>query len=163
MDAALRKLRNYGEETRYHHLVPGFNSRLDEIQAAILRAKLPHVGAWNEQRRFLAARYGAGLAGLPIQLPPQAAWAVSNHHLYPVRCERRDELQAFLKEQGVQTLMHYPIPVHLQPAYGDLGYGPGAFPVAERSCSTVLSLPLYPEMEPVAVDEVVAGIRHFFP
>jgi dTDP-4-amino-4,6-dideoxygalactose transaminase len=163
LDAALRKLRNYGEETRYHHAVPGFNSRLDEIQAAILRAKLPHVGAWNEQRRVLAVRYAAGLSGLPIQLPPQADWADSNHHLYPIRCERRDELQAFLKERGVQTLMHYPIPVHLQPAYGSLGYGPGAFPVAEGSCASVLSLPIYPEMEPTAVDEVVAGIRRFFP
>ncbi|MBL8120877.1 MAG: DegT/DnrJ/EryC1/StrS family aminotransferase, partial [Anaerolineae bacterium] len=80
LDAALRMLRNYGEETRYHHVVPGFNSRLDEIQAAILRAKLPHVDTWNEQRRVLAARYATGLAGLPIQLPPQAGWAVSNHH-----------------------------------------------------------------------------------
>ncbi len=163
LDAALRKLRNYGEETRYHHVVPGFNSRLDEIQAAILRVKLPHVAAWNEQRRALAARYAEGLAGHPILLPPHAAWALSNHHLYPIRTTRRDELQVFLKEQGVQTLMHYPIPVHLQPAYANLGYGAGAFPVSETSCGTVLSLPLYPEMEPTAVDAVVGGIRRFFP
>lgn len=162
LDAALRKLRNYGEETRYHHVVPGFNSRLDEIQAAILRVKLPHVEAWNEQRRALAARYADALAGLPLQLPPQAAWAESNHHLYPIRLDRRDELQIFLRERGIQTLMHYPIAVHLQPAYANLGYGRDAFPVAELACASVLSLPLYPEMEQGIQDEIIRAVGSFF-
>jgi dTDP-4-amino-4,6-dideoxygalactose transaminase len=162
LDGALRKLRNYGEETRYHHVVPGFNSRLDEIQAAILRTKLPYVATWNEQRRVLAARYAEALAGLPLQLPPLAPWAESNHHLYPIRTERRDALQAFLRERGIQTLMHYPIPVHLQPACAHLGHGPSAFPVAEGACASVLSLPLYPELELRAQDEVVDGLRDFF-
>lgn len=162
LDASLRKLRNYGEETRYHHVVPGFNSRLDEIQAAILRVKLPHVEAWNAQRRALAARYAEGLAGLPLQLSPRAEWAEPNHHLYPVRLNGRDGLQAFLREHGVQTLMHYPIPVHLQPAYVSLGYAVGTFPVAESACASVLSLPLYPEMGQAAQDEVIRAIRSFF-
>jgi len=162
LDAALRKLRNYGEETRYHHVVPGFNSRLDELQAAILRVKLPHVAAWNDQRRALAARYAEGLAGLALQLPPQAAWAESNHHLYPIRTRDRDALQAFLRERGVQSLMHYPVPVHRQPAYASLGYERGAFPVAETSCATVLSLPLYPELGEASQDEVIQATRAFF-
>lgn len=162
MDAALRKLRNYGEDTRYNHVVEGFNSRLDEIQAAILRAKLPHVDMWNRQRQALAARYDAALAGLPVQLPPLAEWALSNRHLYPIRSSQRDALQAFLRERGVQTLMHYPIPVHLQKAFRGLGNARGAFPVAESSCDTVLSLPLYPEMAPHAVDEVIEGVGRFF-
>lgn len=162
LDAALRKLRNYGEETRYHHVVPGFNSRLDEIQAAILRVKLPHVAGWNEQRRALAARYADALVGLPLQLPPRAEWAESNHHLYPVRLAQREGLQSFLRDRGIQTLMHYPIPVHLQPAYSNLGHRRGAFPVSERACDSVLSLPLYPEMEQGAQDEVIRAVGSFF-
>lgn len=162
LDGAVRKLRNYGEDTRYHHVRPGINSRLDELQAAILRAKLPHLDGWNHARRGLAERYRAGLAGLPIQLPPAAPWAESNHHLYPVRTPRRDELQTFLRERGVQTLMHYPIPVHLQPAYESLGYRRGDFPVAEASCAQVLSLPLYPELAEDSQDEVIAGCVAFF-
>ena len=162
LDSALRQLRNYGEETRYHHVVPGFNSRLDELQAAILRVKLPHVTTWNAQRRDLGARYAEGLAGLPIHLPPRATWADSNHHLYPIRTQERDALQAFLRERGVQTLMHYPVPVHLQPAYASLGYDHGAFPVAEASCTTVLSLPLYPELDLGAQESVIQAIRSFF-
>jgi dTDP-4-amino-4,6-dideoxygalactose transaminase len=162
LDAALRKLRNYGEETRYHHVAPGFNSRLDELQAAILRVKLPYVEMWNGRRQALAARYAEGLAGLPIELPPQAEWAQSNHHLYPIRTSARDALQGLLRKRGVTTLMHYPVPVHLQPAYASLGYKSGDFPVAEASCATVLSLPLYPELDQEAQDEVVQGIHSFF-
>lgn len=162
LDAALRKLRNYGEETRYHHVVPGINSRLDEIQAAILRVKLPRVAGWNERRRALACSYDDGLSGLPVATPPRAVWADSNHHLYPVRLARREELQSFLRDRGIQTLMHYPIPVHLQPAYANLGYRRGAFPVSERACDTVLSLPLYPEMEQGDQYDVIRAIGLFF-
>ena len=158
----VRKLRNYGEETRYHHTIPGFNSRLDEIQAAILRVKLAHVDRWNEQRRDRAARYDALLADLPLQRPPRARWAHPNFHLYPVRTPERDALRRHLHERGIQTLMHYPVPIHLQPAYLGLGYGPGAFPVAESACASVLSLPLYPELPPESVSEVCAAITDFF-
>jgi len=135
---------------------------LDEIQAAVLRAKLPHVDGWNTARRGLAALYGEALDGLPVQLPPCAPWATSNAHLYPVRTARRDALQAHLSAAGVQTLMHYPVPVHRQPAYAALGYCAGDFPVAEAACASVLSLPLYPELAPADVGEVAAAIGGFF-
>lgn len=159
---SLRRLRNYGEETRYHHTVQGFNSRLDEMQAAVLRAKLPHVDGWNAARRGLAAQYGEALEGLPVQLPPCAPWALSNAHLYPIRTARRDALQAHLQAAGIQTLMHYPIPIHLQPAYASLGFCAGDFPVSEAACASVLSLPLYPALSPAAVSEVAAAVRRFF-
>lgn len=158
----VRKLRNYGEETRYYHTLEGCNSRLDELQAAILRVKLPHLAAWNADRRHWAARYRAGLSGLPLELPPAAPWAESNIHLFPIRTPRRDALQQHLRDAGIQTLMHYPIPIHLQPAYARLGYRPGQFPVSEAACDAVLSLPLYPELTEVLVDEVLAGIQDFF-
>lgn len=160
--ALLKKLRNYGEETRYLHTVQGINSRLDEVQAAILRAKLPHLDAWNTARREIAARYDQALADLPIDLPPRAPWAESNGHLYPIRTGDRDALQAHLRDAGVQTLIHYPVPVHLQPAYAGLGYGSGAFPRAEAACARVLSLPLYPELPADHQDRVVAALRQFF-
>lgn len=160
--AQLKRLRNYGEDTRYYHTVPGFNSRLDEMQAAVLRTKLPHVAGWNEARRGLATRYAEVLRELPLTLPPAAAWAESNVHLYPVRTPERDGLQAHLKDAGVQTLMHYPVPIHLQPAYTGLGYRAGDFPVAEGACATVLSLPMYPELAEDAPGRIGAAARRFF-
>jgi len=160
--AALRKLRNYGEESRYHHTVTGFNSRLDELQAAILRVKLPHLATWNQKRRALADAYAAALGTLPVALPPCASWAETNHHLYPIRIAQRDALQGHLRAAGIQTLMHYPIPIHLQPAYHFLGYGPGDFPVAEGACDTVLSLPMYPELPLSAPGQIAGAIGSFF-
>lgn len=160
--ATLRKLRNYGEASRYHHTIPGFNSRLDEIQAAVLRVKLHHVDAWNGQRRALAIQYDNLLRALPVTLPPRAVWAQSNHHLYPIQTPERDALQRYLAERKVQTLMHYPIPIHRQPAYADLGYAAGTFPVAESACNAVLSLPLYPELSPKSVAQVCAAVTDFF-
>ncbi len=158
----LRKLRNYGEEKRYTHTVPGINSRLDELQAAVLRVKLGHLDGWNGQRRSLAKRYDNALQDVPVRLPAVAPWAQSAHHLYPIRTERRDALQQYLLEAGVQTLIHYPIPVHLQPAYGELGYACGDFPVAEGACDSVLSLPFYPEFPDNQVATVASAIANFF-
>ncbi len=146
VDAEVRRLRNYGEEKRYHHTTKGFNSRLDEMQAAILRVKLRHLDEWNEARRARATEYGRLLRALPIRLPAEAEWAYHNCHLYVIRSHHRDRLQALLQERQIGTLLHYPVPVHLQEAYRDLGYPAGAFPEAERACSEVLSLPMYPEL-----------------
>jgi dTDP-4-amino-4,6-dideoxygalactose transaminase len=158
----LRMLRNYGERERYYHEMPGFNSRLDEIQAAILQVKLRHLDADNRARRERAAAYRDGLAGLPIELPHETARAQSNYHLFVIRTPERDRLQAFLGDEGIGTLLHYPVPIHRQPAYHDLGYGAGAFPVAEKACNEVISLPLYPELSLEAVERVADAVRRFF-
>lgn len=158
----LRRLRNYGEERRYWHTSKGFNSRLDEMQAAVLRVKLRHLDAWNEQRRKLAAAYAEGLCDTPLILPREAAWAKSNYHLYPVRTPARDRLAAHLQQREIGTFIHYPIPVHLQPGYADLGGKQGDFPNAEKACDEVLSLPLYPELSEAQQAAVIDGVRSFF-
>ncbi|MFA6239482.1 MAG: DegT/DnrJ/EryC1/StrS family aminotransferase [Candidatus Hydrogenedentales bacterium] len=159
----LRMLRNYGEERRYHHTRNGINSRLDELQAAILRAKLRHLDAWNEARRERAARYRNALEGAPVSVLNEAPWAHSVCHLFVVRTPHRDNLQEHLKNKEVGTLIHYPIPVHLQGAFTELGLGAGAFPESERACNEVLSLPLYPMTPLESVDEVAAAIHSFRP
>jgi dTDP-3-amino-3,4,6-trideoxy-alpha-D-glucose transaminase len=160
----VRLLRQYGWRERYVSSAvggaKGLNSRLDELQAAILRVKLRHLGEWNERRRRLARLYNERLAGGGVTLPCEPENAVHVYHLYVVRHPRRDALRAFLRERGIGSLIHYPVPVHLQPAYGDLGYDAGAFPVAEAAAREVLSLPLYPELgeeEAVAVADGVAA------
>ncbi len=160
--ARVRSLRNYGETTRYHTEESGYNSRLDELQAAILRVKLPHLDAWNARRRALAARYDALLAGTPLILPQERPEARHAYHLYVVRCPDRDALQAHLSAQGIGTCIHYPLPIHLQPAYKALGYHPGDFPNAEKACREILSLPLNPDLLDTEQDAVVQAIRSFF-
>ncbi len=162
VDERVRMLRNYGERERYRHGIEGVNSRLDELQAAVLRAKLPYLDRWNAARRERARAYQQGLAGLPVTLPFEAPWARHNYHLFAVRAPRRDALRAFLAQQGIATLMHYPIPIHLQEAYGSLGYREGAFPRAEQACRETLSLPLYPELPLSAVETVCRAITQFF-
>jgi len=165
-DAALAErlcmLRNYGEERRYYHTVKGYNSRLDEIQAAILRVKLKHLDEWNEARRQHAAAYQARLQGVSAILAPrEAPWATHIYHLFVIRASRRDGLRSHLTQCGIGTQLHYPIPIHLQPAYAELGLGEGAFPEAERACNEVLSLPMYPELPIAAVDRVAEAIAAF--
>jgi dTDP-3-amino-3,4,6-trideoxy-alpha-D-glucose transaminase len=157
----VRMLRNYGEEKRYYHTVQGFNSRLDELQAAILRVKLRHLDEANNARRERAATYEKGLAGLSLKTPVEASWARHNYHLYVIRSNRRDALHAYLKEREIGSLIHYPIPIHLQGAYAELGQQRGAFPIAETACDTVLSLPMYPELPMDAVAQVVDAVRAF--
>jgi dTDP-4-amino-4,6-dideoxygalactose transaminase len=139
--ARLRSLRNYGQVTRYEHAERGINSRLDEMQAAILSVKLAHLDEHNAVRRELAALYGQHLAR--VTLPVERPGAYHVYHLYVVRHSLRDEIREALKARGVGTLIHYPIPVHLQAAYLDLGYPPGSLPVTERVAREILSLPLY--------------------
>lgn len=154
-------LRNYGQEARYYHVCKGFNSRLDEMQAAILRAKLPHLDDWNDTRRAHASLYRSLLTSAEIHTPTEAAYGKHVYHLYVIRCAARDRLQQYLRDQGVETLIHYPIPVHRQQAYADLHLAEGSFPVAEQAAREILSLPLYPELPASTIQEVCAGINDF--
>jgi dTDP-4-amino-4,6-dideoxygalactose transaminase len=156
---AARLRRSWGEERRYEHVLKGFNYRMDGIQGAILRIKLRHLDAWTEARRACAAEYRAALAGADVQVPEERAGDRHVYHVFAVRLAGRDDARARLDAAGVQTGVHYPIPVHLQPAYRNLGGRPGDFPVAERSAGEVLSLPIYPELTPAQV-EYVAGVLH---
>lgn len=159
---ALRALREYGWRERYISAVAGMNSRLDPLQAAILRVKLTALPADTARRQAIAARYSAGLAGLPgLTLPKIRAGAAPVYHLYVVDAgARRDELQAKLKDKGIGTLIHYPVPVHLQPAYKDkIALGAGGLPNTERAAKSVLSLPLFPQLADGDVDAVIAAVK----
>ncbi len=162
----VRLLREYGWARRYISHIRGTNSRLDELQAAILRVKLRHLEAWNERRRQIAALYNAyladGAARWGLVLPGEPEDSRHVYHLYVVRHPRRDSLQAFLRERGISTLIHYPMPVHLQPAYADLGYREGFFPITEALAREVLSLPVYPELTDEEVRVVAEEIFKFF-
>lgn len=157
----VRALRHYGNVGGYRHEEVGVNSRLDEVQAAILCVKLQHLDAWNAARRAAAEVYDAALADVPVQRLAEAPWAASCRHLYPIRTDWRDALAEHLSAQGIQTQVHYPIPIHLQPAFAHLGYREGTFPVAEAASRTALSLPLYPMLGRKAQEEVIAQIVAF--
>ena len=157
--ARVRRLRNGGQSDRYRHETAGINSRLDELQAAVLRVKLRHLAAWTERRRALADLYARELAGTDLVLPGEKPYARAVRHLFVVRHPRRDALMAGLRERGVGTLIHYPIPLHLQPAFAPLGGRPGDHPVAERAAHEILSLPLYPEMTETQVRAVAGAVR----
>jgi dTDP-4-amino-4,6-dideoxygalactose transaminase len=159
----VRMLRDHGSVQRYHHEMIGLNGRLDEVQAAVLRAKLPHLEEWNEQRRAHAAHYGELLSDLKeVTLPEVAGYAEHVYHLYVVRVPRRDELKEVLARQGIGTGIHYPIPCHLQPAFRYLGYQVGDLPVTERIAGEVLSLPMYPELMAEQRLYVVNAMRGFY-
>lgn len=156
----LRTLRNYGSQKKYHNEVIGFNSRLDELQAAILSAKLPALDGQNAQRRAVAAVYDRELAGIPgLVLPVLPAWAESAWHLYVVRHARRDDMARRLAEAGIGTLVHYPIPPHEQPAYAELGIAHGTLPIAEAIHREVLSLPMGPTLTVDQAAEVAQAVR----
>ncbi|MFQ5329039.1 MAG: DegT/DnrJ/EryC1/StrS family aminotransferase [Thermodesulfobacteriota bacterium] len=157
----LKMLRNYGQSERYHHEIEGGNSRLDELQAAMLLVKLQHLDRWNEVRRGLAAIYNDGLKHDEVKEPFEAEYARHIYHLYVVRCRRRDELMEHLSKNGVGSLIHYPVPIHLQPAYSELGLREGNFPVAERCCREVLSLPLYPELTRSDIEQICEVVNSF--
>ena len=159
----LRMLRNYGSRVKYHNEVLGWNSRLDELQAAFLRAKLPMLDADNAARATLAARYQSGLANLPgVVLPSVAPHCEPVWHLYVVRHSERDRLAKYLRARGIDTLVHYPIAPHLQPAYAALGMRDGSLPISEVLHRQVLSLPLWPSMTITEVDAVVEAVKSFF-
>ena len=154
----IRLLRNYGSGTKYVNDIPGHNSRLDELQAALLRAKLPELDAQNAQRAELAQAYGEALKGSGLVLPEVAAGLESVWHLYVVRTPRRASLQSALKAQGIETLIHYPTPPHLQQAYAHLGIARGCLPIAEQLADEVLSLPIGPHLSVADVRRVAAAI-----
>nr|WP_317175174.1 DegT/DnrJ/EryC1/StrS family aminotransferase [Hymenobacter qilianensis] len=159
----MRTLRNYGSQQKYYNEVIGYNSRLDELQAAVLNVKLPYLQDWTQQRRTVAALYNQHLAGVgDLILPVTAVGATHVYHLYVVRTTHRDRLQHYLQEQGIGTLIHYPVPPHLQRAYTHLGIQEGAYPIAEELAKTSLSLPMWPGMRQEEVTAVVEGIRSFF-
>lgn len=157
----LLMLRQYGWRERYVSSIRGLNSRLDELQAAILRVKLRHLDSWTERRRFLANRYDGLLKGSSVCPIKTNVDSEPVYHLYVVVCEERDALQSYLESQGIKTLIHYPVPVHLQEAYTDLGYKQGSLPVTEEAAHRVLSLPLYPEITDKEVEIVANAIQHF--
>jgi dTDP-4-amino-4,6-dideoxygalactose transaminase len=159
----VRVLRNYGSRTKYFNEMQGFNSRLDEIQAAVLRIKLRHLDEWNQRRIRIAALYGQELKDCGLILPYIPEWAEPVYHLYVVRCKQRDALQAHLKACGVGTLIHYPTPPHLQQAYRGLGLGEGSQPISERIHRQVLSLPMGPHLSRDQAAAVIQAVRGFEP
>lgn len=159
----MRMLRDWGQEQRYHHLLKGFNYRMDAIQGAILRIKLRHLEAWTEARRAHARRYSSLLAGSAhLKTPVEITHRRHVYHVYAIRSRDRDELQRVLSAEGIQSGLHYPIPVHLQKAHADLGYQAGDFPVSEAAAREVLSLPIYPEMPAWHVDQVAAALEYAY-
>ena len=161
--AQLRKLRLHGGAKQYHHEEVGTNSRLDTLQAAILLAKLPHLAAWSAGRRERAARYEQAFAGYPHVTTPVTEPANEHiFHQYTVRVPRRDELLAHLKANGIGCAVYYPVGLHLQPCFADLGYQPGSLPVTEEAMRTVISLPVYPELTDAQQDAVVDAVKEFF-
>lgn len=157
----VRLLRNIGQKVKYFHEVKGFNNRLDTMQAAVLKVKLPHLDEWNASRRRAAATYSDLLADLPVVTPPTAGYAEHIFHLYVIRVANREALMDHLKSKGIASGLHYPIPIHLQPAYSELGYSRGDFPVTEAYADTIVSLPIYPELDDAKVAFVVEAIREF--
>jgi len=157
----LRVLRNYGQETKNHHVELGFNRRLDTLQAAILRVKLRHLDAWNRARRAAASLYDELLPEHVIK-PTVAAEVEPVWHLYPIQVEQRDRLAAHLDQNGIGTGVHYPLPVHQQIAFRGLGCGIGSYPIAEAASRRLLSLPIYPELSPASVRVVSAAVHDFF-
>lgn len=155
----VRLLRNYGQRVKYRSQLLGHNRRLDTLQAAMLRIKLPHLDDWNEARRSHAARYDAALAGSSAVRPVARGSDEHVWHLYVIRVPERDAVRERLAEQGIDTGIHYPVPVHLQEAHRDLGHLVGDFPVTERYASEILSLPMYPELAPEAPERVAQILR----
>ncbi len=160
----LRMLRNYGQKAaRHRHFSVAANNRLDEIQAAWLQVKLPRLDANNQRRREIAAYYTDRFRGLPVTLPPaEREGDYPVFHLYAIRTEKRPGLMAYLTKNGIDTTVHYPIPIHLQPAFAYLGLEKGAFPHAERFAETVMSLPMYPELTDEEVERVAETVKAFF-
>ena len=154
----LRMLRDWGQEQRYHHVLQGFNYRMEGLQGAILRVKLRHLEAWTEARRARAAAYDRLLAGSGVVPPAEMPYARHVYHIYAVRSQERDVLQKRLLDQGIHTGLHYPIPVHLQQAHADLGYREGEFPHSEAAANRVLSLPLFPELSLADVERVAEAL-----
>jgi dTDP-4-amino-4,6-dideoxygalactose transaminase len=158
----VKKLRHGGQDRPYHHELQGCCSRLDELQAAVLRLRLRTLEQRNGIRRNLAARYDEAFADLDLVLLPVTAGLLPNRHLYPIRTPRRDELRRFLQERGIETLVHYPVPLPFQPALRQFVLSGQEFPVAQRATREILSLPLYPELTEEELQQTISAVLHFF-
>lgn len=158
----IKRLSNLGSVKKYMHTELSGNHRLDTIQAGFLSAELPHLYSWNARRREIAAHYIDRLHGLPLTLPHDVPGRVSNYHLFVIRTTQRTALQKYLYTHGIQTGIHYPLPLHLQPALHTLGYKRGAFPVSEHAAKTVLSLPMFPELTRSQLTHITGAVRSFF-
>ena len=158
----VRALGNYGSDYKYHHIYKGTNSRLDEMQCAFLRVKLPHLDKWNEFRREVAKKYFAGIKNPLIKLPIESSDEYEHiYHVFVIRCDKRDDLEKYLKENGILTVKHYPIPMHLQGAYSDLGLKEGDLPIAEEISKTVLSIPMFYGMTDEEINYVIDKLNEF--
>jgi dTDP-4-amino-4,6-dideoxygalactose transaminase len=155
----IRMLRDWGQDSKYHHALRGYNYRMEGFQGAILRVKLRHLEKWNDARRAVASQYDRLLANCGVELPAEMPWARHVYHVYTLRTEDRDGLQASLLAEGIQTAVHYGLPAHLQPAYSDLGYGKGSFPQSETAALQVLSLPIYPELSDQGIARVAEALK----
>jgi dTDP-4-amino-4,6-dideoxygalactose transaminase len=155
----IRMLRDWGCEKKYHHVLKGFNYRMEGMQGAILRVKLRYLQAWTDARRRHAAMYRELLSGTDVKVPIEASYSRHVYHVYAVRTADRSTLQRTLQSNGVSSGIHYPIPVHLQPAYADLGYKAGDFPESERAANETLSLPMFPELTPTQIEQVCMAVK----
>jgi dTDP-4-amino-4,6-dideoxygalactose transaminase len=163
MAKRMRMIRDHGQAKKYYHDIEGYNGRLDSVQAGWLSVKLHHLEKWNKQRRELAHRYHELFAEAKgsITVPREASWTKGVYHLYVVRVQDREALQAHLAEAGIGTGIHYPIPLHLQKAYAHLGHQKGDFPVTERVAAEIVSLPMYPQLTPDQQKEVACKVLEF--
>ena len=163
MAARMKMIRDHGQAKKYYHDIEGYNGRLDSIQAGFLSVKLRHLAAWNQNRRRLAHRYHELLSELcdSVSIPHEAEWTKGVYHLYVIRVQDREALQAHLAEAGIGTGIHYPIPLHLQKAYSHLGHKAGDFPITERVASEIVSLPMYPQLQAGQQDHVTQKIKEF--
>ena len=161
--AEVKMIRDHGQAKKYYHDVEGYNGRLDAMQAGFLHVKLNHLTKWNEQRRERAAEYGRlfKAAGNPVQTPYEPSWSRAVYHLYIVRTEDREGLMNFLKDKGIGTGIHYPIPLHLQKAYRSMNYAAGDFPVTERVAASIVSLPMFPNLNAPQQARVVEEVKQF--
>ncbi len=157
----IRMLRDWGAERKYYHDLKGYNYRLEGVQGAVLKVKMQYIEAWTEARRAVAARYDAQLPALGIATPTVLPERRHVYHIYAIREPRRDQLQTFLHDHGVSTGIHYPIPVHLQKAFAELGHKEGDFPHSEAAAREVLSLPMYPELSVEQQDQVIAALKQW--
>jgi len=163
MAKRMKMIRDHGQAKKYYHDIEGYNGRLDSIQAGWLSVKLRHLAKWNESRRQLAHRYHELLADAKetVVIPQEAEWTKGVYHLYVVRVQDREALQAYLAEAGIGTAIHYPIPLHVQKAYLHLGYKIGDFPVTERVAAEIVSLPMFPQLQPIQQMEVASRVKEF--
>jgi dTDP-4-amino-4,6-dideoxygalactose transaminase len=160
---SIHMLRDWGQDQKYHHVLRGFNYRMEGFQGAILRVKLRHLEDWTEKRRSIAETYNRLLENHRVEPPVEMPWARHVYHVYTLRSKNRDDLQAALEAEGIHTAVHYSQPVHLQPAYTDLGYSEGAFPQAEKAAQEVLSLPIFPEMTDDQIERVSVVLSRNIP